>query len=36
MSGEKPVNGLTLEMHLSGGGADRKYAVGEGYETVPA
>lgn len=34
--GKKPVNGFTLEMHLNGGGADRKYAAGEGYEPVPA
>lgn len=30
------MNGLTLEIHLSGGGTDRKNAVGEGYEIVPA
>lgn len=29
MDGENTVNDLTIEMHLNGGGADMKYAVGE-------
>ena len=30
------MNRLTVEMCLNGGGADMKYAVGEGYMREPA
>ena len=35
MGGENSMNGLTVEIHLNGGGADTKYAVGEEYMREP-
>jgi len=36
VGGENPKNGLTVEMLGNEGGADTKYAAGEGYVRAPA